>query len=68
LKVNNQELTTERGCFNCKKLEGCQICKLPKTKEQLEFIHRGNGMEHYRYGCCCRQYEGEREKEQVQFT
>lgn len=62
-----QDLTTERGCFNCANLKDCKHCTIPKTKEQLEHIDY-SGEKPFRFDCCCGHYKPNDEKEQVKFT
>jgi hypothetical protein len=61
-------LTTEKGCFNCKKFDSC-----PHIKKEKEYNFDYYGVydfegKKYRYGCCCTDYENSNQKEKVQFS
>jgi len=65
-----EELTTERGCFNCARFKNCPHIESEKRRgRDFKAILEDNG-EEFRYGCSCTNGKwGHGEpKERVQFT
>jgi hypothetical protein len=65
----DEELTIERGCFNCARFKKCHLIE-GQRRNGINFMEiLKDGAEDYRYGCCCTTYLAESEaREQVQFT
>jgi len=65
---NDDELTTERGCFNCVRFKNCRLIESEKRKSR-DFMEIFTDLEEdYRFGCSCDSYLTKPEKEHVQFT
>jgi hypothetical protein len=63
----SEELTTERGCFNCGRFNSCRL-RDRKVTDYTEVLIHPSGKP-YVYGCACSGYVIDFEKkEQVEFT
>jgi len=62
-RFNENELTTEKGCFNCSRHESgkCILTRDGKPIDVMEILTNPNGIK-YRCGCCCADYLPYKEK------
>lgn len=68
--LHGEEITTEKGCFNCAHFKNCVYIITEKAKERdfNEILIFNDGGTEFRYGCSCSGYKVFVPREKVQFN